>query len=308
MTSTFSPYGLCPCGSGKKAKFCCLDGLYWNKKPTRLIIDTMKTGYSHKRCYANQTNDCCSRISGEHYISQYILDNLGNAPFVKIGGPPWDKPGKRKILPKKALVANVLCVRHNTLLSPFDSEMGKFHNTINRYDKDLHNELPLDELTIFCGEDLEKWMLKTACTFIASDQIYVGENKVECHLDTRYVDILYDDQPFPKGWGLYIDATPGIIQHHNYIQYSFFVRGTTLMYIKMTLNGLIVYLTLDDPLTIKNGLIYRPRGIEIKKGNVKKTLEISWQNSDYKEGVFLTYNKAVNKTPEEWEDWLGNKK
>ncbi|MBE5318613.1 hypothetical protein IM793_05565 [Pedobacter sp. MR2016-19] len=307
MNNAFSPYDLCPCDSGLKAKFCCLDGNSWNKKPIKLVGENPITGYTHKGCYANKTNDCSTKISKEHLISNYILDNLGNAKVVKIKGPPYGKPEEVKIMPKAGLVANVLCVRHNSLLSPFDTEMGKFHKTFNKYEKELNIEKPVNDISIFCGENLEKWMLKTACSYIASKQIYSGDKKIECDMKDIYVDILYNDQPFPEGWGLYIDAAEGTIQTHNYIAPSFIIRGTTLMVVKMIINSLVFYLTLDNPQTIRKGLIYRPRGIEIKKGNVKKVIEICWQDKKYNQGVFLTHTRNISRTPEEWDEWVFNK-
>lgn len=306
MSSSFSPYDLCPCKSGLKAKFCCLNGKSWNKKPVRLVDNIPITGYSHNSCYANNTNDCSTKISGEHLISDYILDNLGNAKVVKIKGLPWGKPGEVKIMPKAGLVANVLCVRHNTLLSPFDTEMGKFHSTLNRYEKEFQVQFPVNDFSIFCGEDIEKWMLKTACTFIASKQIYIGDKKIECNMRDIYIDILYNDHPFPDGWGLYVDAAERTIQTHNYVAPNFTVRGTTLMIFKMIINGLTFYLVLDKPKTIRKGLIYRPRGIAIKKGNERKSMEISWQDKKYNQGVFLTHTRDISRTTEEWDEWIFN--
>lgn len=66
--------------------------------------------------------------------------------------------------------------------------MGSFHITITKYGKGFQIEQPVKEFSVFCGEDLEKWMLKTACTYIISNQIYSGENKVDCKMQ---VDVNY---------------------------------------------------------------------------------------------------------------------
>ncbi|MEJ5996574.1 hypothetical protein WG904_19255 [Pedobacter sp. Du54] len=298
----FDPYQACPCQSGKKAKFCCLSGGLWNKKPSILAPLNSITGYSHSKCYAKHTNDCSSKISGEHYISEFILNNLGDANAVNIGGLAWRPQGEITQVAKKAFVANVLCERHNALLSPFDNEMGKFHRTINEYDKGFQIEMPNNEFNIFCGEDLEKWLLKTACTFISSNQIVAGDTKVNCQLLEIYTDILFKDKPFPEGWGMYVDAESNIIQHYNYISFSFTVRGDMLKFMKIIINSLTFYLVLDKPQSIKKGMIYRPRGIEIKKDNIKKIIEICWQDKSYAQGVFLNHQKLVSRSPEEWQN------
>jgi hypothetical protein len=237
------------------------------------------------------------------------LNNLGNHKAVKIAGLHWQKEGQIQNVAKAGLVSKVLCTKHNEMLSPFDGEMGRLHATINKYDTSLQTDEPLDDFNIFCGEDLEKWMLKTTCNYIVSNQIYSGEQKVECKMNELYVDILFGNKPFPEGWGLYIDASgDSKIQHHNYLSLSFTVKNDTLRMTKLILNGLTFYLLLEKPTDSKKGIIYKPRGIEIKKGEVKKVMEICWQNKRYNQGVFLTYERPITRTSEEWDNIIFKKK
>lgn len=308
MSIFYNPYDLCPCESGLKAKFCCLNEKSWDKKPAVLAGKTLITNYSHNKCYANKTKDCSSKISKEHYISEYLLNNLGNTDNVNISGLHWQGFGQVKTMSKAALASNILCTHHNEMLSPFDAEMGRFHSTINRYNQTFDLQIPLNELVIFCGENLEKWILKTICAFIASNQIGVGDKKIDCQMSDTYIDILFKDKPFPEGWGMYVDASNDqTIQYHNYISFNFIIRDNILQVAKMVLTGLTFYLVLDKPESMKPEMIYRPRGIEIKKGDIKKILEICWQDKKYDQGVFLTHQRDITHTKLEWDNLIFNK-
>lgn len=307
MRLSINPYDPCPCESGLKAKFCCLVGQRWCKTPTILSGKSPLTNHLHNKCYAKVTRDCSNKISKEHFISEYLLNNLGNANTVNIKGLSWQGFGKIQTLPKAGLAANILCTRHNEMLSPFDAEMGRFHRTIVQYNKGFATTTPHNELSIFSGEDLEKWLLKTVCAFIASNQIAVGDKRVHCQLKEIYTDILFNDKPFPDGWGLYVDAASDqTIVYHNYLGFKFLVQEDSLLYAKMLLTGLVFYLVLDNPNNIKPGIIYRPRGIEIKKNEIRKTLEICWQDHKYNQGVFLNYQKDIVRTKDEWNEFVFN--
>ncbi|WCT12985.1 hypothetical protein [Mucilaginibacter jinjuensis] len=308
MNSIDSSYNLCPCNSGKKATYCCWDGGKWNKRPTLLPETKALTGHAHNKCYANITNNCSDKISKEHFVSEYLLNNLSDTKAVNVQGFPWQKEETVNQIAKASLASNILCTHHNNLLSPFDAEMGRLHSTFNKYDQDLVTPIPTNELSIFCGENIERWMLKTACAFIASDQIYAGKEKMTCQIRDIYIDILFKNDPFPEGWGMYVDASSEqTIQHYNHLTFDSVVIDDTLHVFTIKLNGLFFHLTLNNPSRIKLGVIYRPRGIELKKGDIKKTMEICWQDDKYDQGVFLTHQKNISRTKEEWDNLIFNK-
>lgn len=306
MTSNPNPYIQCPCESGKKAKFCCLVGKNWDKKPTT-IIKKSHPDFSHSKCYASSTNRCVHKISGEHHISEVVLNNLASGKGFNIAGMHWQKPGEFKPVAKSGFVGNVLCSYHNEALSPFDLEMGKFHRCIYEYDQAFNDENATADFKLFCGEDLEKWFLKTTCAFISSNQIYQGKELIKCEIPQIFVDILYNEKAFPDSWGLYVDATPRTITHHNFINVNFSVDGKRLLKMSCTINGLDFHLLLSNTYKIPTSMIYRPRGIEFKNGDVKKIIEISWQNKSYDQGVFLDMQRRVKKDNVDWDKWLLNK-
>ena len=52
----------------------------------------------------------------------------------------------------------MLCKRHNEALSPLDEEAGRLIETIGNYDRGFNQDNPRTDITVFCGEELEKWM------------------------------------------------------------------------------------------------------------------------------------------------------
>ena len=94
-----NPSGLCPCGGGKILAQCCrrFDGVVF-KEPSAIRPPGLLTGYSHPRCYLGFTQNCCTKISGEHFVSQGILRQIGQS--VSITGAPWLKIAGRLTRPR----------------------------------------------------------------------------------------------------------------------------------------------------------------------------------------------------------------
>ena len=118
------------------------------------------TNYSHQKCYAHGTNNCSQKISGEHIISNNILEQFEHNKTVKLSGHPWIESQSFNLLSRNSLVSNILCTDHNSALSPYDSEAGKLFKCIKDFDENFNNENPKQEKLILNGEFIEKWMLK----------------------------------------------------------------------------------------------------------------------------------------------------
>lgn len=280
------PYQPCPCNSSKKAKFCCLKGKMWNKPPTILLAESLQ--HSHLKCFARKLHNCSSKISGEHFISHVLLNNLSTSDFVNIKGLHWQNEGVT-VLKKNALISNILCTHHNTLLSPFDSEIGNLHKVINQYHTELQTPDPKDSFRIFCGEDLERWMLKTICGFVASKQVYWGKDRIDCVIPDIWIDILFKNVSFPPQWGMYLDSdNRETLKYSQQIELKFFLTGNSIRAGMFIINGLQFYLLVSDPHWTKGDLIHRPRGIEVSKDQIKKKIEISWQDKNYNRGLFIS--------------------
>ena len=154
---------LCPCGSGRTIKNCCLWKGELFRRASRTRPPRPKTGLGHPKCFARDLLDCSSAISREHYVSAALLREIGGqSGTVEARGMRWLGSGSQ-ILPVDAFVANTLCVRHNTALSPLDLSATRFCKLIRR----LHPESPDSTpdrpdvcVGIINGHDLERWCVK----------------------------------------------------------------------------------------------------------------------------------------------------
>jgi hypothetical protein len=105
------------------------------------------------------TRNCSERKSREHYVSEAILRRFSN---LLVSGMPWQAPGEAKIYPRKALVANVLCERHNNALAPLDTLAARaFDALIAAADYAVNQPHPgRVEHHLISGHGLELWMYK----------------------------------------------------------------------------------------------------------------------------------------------------
>jgi hypothetical protein len=107
---------------------------------------------SRMNCWAASLGDCAGGTSGEHYVSDGVLDSES----VTAIGLPWcrDEP---KTIGLKSAVAHILCSKHNSDLSPFDSEASKLSKFLVKSFRDPHQ----DHTITLNGYLFEKWVLKT---------------------------------------------------------------------------------------------------------------------------------------------------
>jgi hypothetical protein len=209
----------CLCGSGKTIRACHLgfDGRLRIARPN-LHPPRPKTGHSHPKCYLQGTHDCSPEISGEHYISKAVLEQLGDK--IKISGAPWMKPGETLVTTPENLIANILCRRHNEALSPLDVEAGKFFSKLTNALADLERKTLSRKPTfhMVSGEALELWMLKVSCGIYYSVGATNGKRIAETHsIDLDKVQRALFDGKWDDQAGLYLKASEGniIVIDHN---------------------------------------------------------------------------------------------
>lgn len=145
-------------------------------------------------CWASILGACARGESREHYISDGIFDGES----VTAVGLPWcrDEP---VTIGMKSAVAKILCGKHNSALSEFDSEAAKLSRFL------VNNVLdePLTESTISLnGRLLEKWALKT---FFNLGYIRGLHREQPNRLDppAHLVRHLFSNEPVADGAGLY---------------------------------------------------------------------------------------------------------
>ena len=88
-----------------------------------------------RHCALETTSLCEGGLSGEHYISRALLDVIAPDGKISIEGLPWAREAKS--VGPNALTATILCRRHNSLLSPLDTEAAKFATFLRDAQLDL---------------------------------------------------------------------------------------------------------------------------------------------------------------------------
>ena len=158
----------CPCGSGRPIINCCVTTRVNTSPPLP------KTEFSNPRCYARALHDCTRKMSREHFISESVLKiievpNKG----MTISGPNWLTEGEERNISLASLTSKVLCERHNAALSPLDGVGKRFFEYIMR-------GIEQSDILMINGYEVERWMLKLLCGYLASGNIS-SDYKKRCH-------------------------------------------------------------------------------------------------------------------------------
>lgn len=150
------------------------------------------------KCWANSLGDCDNKISGEHLISNSILESP-----VTIVGFPWceDTP---MTIGSSSLKSNFLCKNHNSELSPCDAEILKFKTFNNEFNRkiDIYNKYGFQKKKCpivypVNGYLLEKWFCKTLINVSILDKDNPIDNISEI---AQYI---FKDKTFSEPSGLY---------------------------------------------------------------------------------------------------------
>jgi hypothetical protein len=180
----------CPCGSGRTIIECCV---------SRRVATSPagpSTGYSNQKCYARLLNDCSTKISAEHFVSKSVLELVfSEDKEIILSGASWMPQGESKRISIKNLRAKVLCDRHNEALSDLD-EIGK------KFFEFIRSDIVGNEFLMVNGDDLERWMLKVLCGYLASGG--GPHNRGDWQPPEQWLQILFGSDTVPNGSGLYI--------------------------------------------------------------------------------------------------------
>lgn len=180
-------------------------------------------------CWAEPLSDCEGKASREHYVSKGVFDT----EMVTASGLSWCK-GQEVQISLASAVAKILCEKHNSSLSEFDSVAADLSQFLL---KEFRNSPKGSAHITVNGWKLEKWALKTAInlTYLGA----FGDRSVFPTLE--HLEILFRERSVPDGMGLYLVggtldlgvASPGV----HWID----IRDTEtseLVAVKLTLNGL----------------------------------------------------------------------
>lgn len=149
----------------------------------------MNSQNTKSRCWANCLGSCDS-MSGEHIVSNAIFKAGCSCPII-IEGVKRIRNGAPT---RNAEKSNILCRRHNSLLSPLDETIGR----IALFQAEANDESYEGSL-LLSGELLERWLLKTVVNSAAAG--WIGTEKM--HPDPSVVRAIYGLEPVPDKLGLY---------------------------------------------------------------------------------------------------------
>jgi hypothetical protein len=290
----------CPCGSGKILARCCyrIDGTI-RKERSSIRPPGPSTGYSHPRCYLNFTQNCSSKITGEHLVSRGILKQIGQE--VEVAGVPWLKPGEIQKYRINNLTANILCNRHNSAFSGVDAAASTVFRLLN----DVNIELSKKSLSrrkryyLVSGEDLEMWAAKALLGLFHSqprDTVLAGYT-----VDFTIVETLIKTSRLPSGCGLYLNRQLGTRRVHRMKEITI---GTITNPVERTLIGItidIVGVLFDFFLESRGinfqhetkGKLYRPSNITFAGRGRSHVIFFTWPPASSQIGIVFSMNKAI---------------
>ena len=163
-------------------------------------------------CWARSLGDCRGKKSAEHIYSQAMF---ADGDTINVHGPPWTK-GEPKLIGLSALTRKILCVSHNSLLSPLDTAGGKITQAMRRclqrthqcFSRKASQFVPIRYS--IDGKLFERWLLKTLINLCCGDPVYIGEHSATLGMpDDKVVRICFGLEDFSGKAGLYLTAHTG---------------------------------------------------------------------------------------------------
>lgn len=285
---SFNPDELCPCESGNLFRRCCQRSGCPAPAVTRPTGE--KTGISNERCYASAYNNCSTKLSREHFLSESILEILDVTGNLTAAGLPWLSPGEHRSVAPSMLTGKVLCTRHNSALSSLDARFLRFFRTLLKIEEEFKDaaSAQVERHYLFNGHDIERWMLKTLCGLAASGNASTDEGAVKkWKPNVTWVNMIFGTQKFPARAGLYYHVSNDASRE--------FLKGIDIqpMFDEQNRLGLANFVVKENDLFLvmvppPEGLrvefleesIYRPQRLIFRRtgSSVTKTIHFGWND------------------------------
>jgi len=252
------------------------------------------TGYQHPKCYARADGDCSTKISKEHFISRALLQRIAIDATAKIAGLAWQRPQTFNRIPVDGLASNILCDRHNSILSSLDQTMTRFVRAIHHFDR---SSVKGFSSRTFDGTHIERWMLKCIIGLVASKNLR-STIKFEC------VDVLFERISWPEGWGVYFNLANGPVYHTDSILIETLVGPSQLILaVKFFLQGLPFVLCLGKPDNPRAFGTWRPTEIKLRCEAAERSLKFQWEKLPHGDSITLTRTGSYDGHPPDWKEW-----
>lgn len=282
--------GLCPCGSGREIPNCCLrpnGTLLPPQSQTRIPLATTglpTTGLPNPECYASGYYDCVNKLSAEHYLSRSILEIVNRTHGALHFGDlyPDGRRRDRQMAPKAA-AAKMLCERHNGALSTLDDFGKQLFTAIGGID--APDGMTGDRVLLVNGHDVERWILKALCGYMASGECEVfGGRPPQWRAPLPWLDVLYGRAELPAGCGLYCSEERGWTGGGNGVSISPIGSHVSVGATEAQMNGCKFLLGLVPRGQIADAIAgeytFRPNGVQIETVSGTVHVLFAWSGDD----------------------------
>ena len=267
---------LCLCGRGQLMRDCCLFVRCDATPPGPA------TGYAHPLCFARSLNDCCQKISREHYISESVF-KLFRGNMVAVSGAHWVPHSEEKLVSVASLTGKMLCTRHNSALSSLDTFAAKFFRFFTA--EWSEDEV---EVNLIRGYDLERWILKMLCGLVASGIArYNGEPLSGWVPPEEWLEILFGSTDVESPSGLHITAGNYLATRATlHVKPAFKTNSAEPIALVFALEGIIIMLSMErlPPLSApsKTGAktYFRPKALQLRRDDQIREAHFGWPDGD----------------------------
>lgn len=276
------------------AATCCFSGTDWHKPPGHLTLRTLPAGGSLDRCYMRDLQSCDGPISGEHLISQTVIEVLRGDGDFSVSGLPWQDAGEEKLLAPSNLTANCLCVRHNSSLSPLDSAAGLLFSALRECMEATVEPAPY----LFSGHDIERWLLKTLKAMAVSRNLARGRERLPglFHSKVDVIEMLDDPHSWPTSAGLYFVMPTGsrFVNRPRFRLQPWFNEGQKeIVGLWTSFVGLEFVMMIAVPTIETRTWLYRPASLEISIGNSTRLIELTWEDGLPHRPIQFAFERSV---------------
>lgn len=255
------------------------------------------TGYDHPKCFMRGDQTCSKKLTGEHYISQSVLQRLG--PVIAVSGMHWQPKGQVDHLPILALTANVLCDSHNSSMSYLDSYAGTAFDVVEAAVRQAVSGPPRDrpKARRLNGEHLQLWGIK--CFIGALTGGVLAKDRMPLAAFTR-PDIsagiaALRGSPLPPFLGLYIASEPDA-KHEGILAMTPLTetRSKAIVGMRWCFYNMHFDIILSHARSPRDRVLWRPNSLTLKGPGSTSVINVEWApKTPYGSDVFLEVAKQL---------------
>ncbi|WP_182868865.1 hypothetical protein [Bradyrhizobium diazoefficiens] len=246
-----------------------------------------------------ELHNCEGSISGEHLISETVIEVLRGEGDFTVSGLAWQEAGEEKRLAPGNLTANCLCRRHNSALSPLDSAAGLFFSGLRECMEEKIAPTPY----LFSGHDIERWLLKTLKAMAVSRNLARGRIRLpgSFQRDIDVIELLDDPSAWSSATGIYFIMPAGarFVNNPRFRLQPWFgdaqeeIVGLWASFVGLEFVVMIAAPNVSSSPDLKRWL-YRPGSIEMSIGNSRRQIELSWEDGLAHAPIKFAFERPVN--------------